>query len=84
MIIQIDTRKIKPGDSLSQGDCEAVIGFTADSNPLQWQFALLQLLGVVQKQLKERTRAGTDGANRRARIACADGCGGRWIQSEAI
>ena len=53
MIIQIDTRKIKPGDSLSQGDCEAVIGFTADSNPLQWQFALLQLLGVVQKQLKK-------------------------------
>ena len=53
MIIQIDTRKIKPGDSLSQGDCETVIGFTADSNPLQWQFALLQLLGVVQKQLKK-------------------------------
>ena len=53
MIFQIDTRKIKPGDSLSQGDCETVIGFTADSNPLQWQFALLQLLGVVQKQLKK-------------------------------
>lgn len=53
MNFQIDTRNIKPGDSLSQGDCEAVIGFTADSNPLQWQFALLQLLGVVQKQLKK-------------------------------
>lgn len=53
MIFQIDTTGLSPGDAITRGQCEAVIGFTEDTHPKDYQFALLQLLGVVQKQLKK-------------------------------
>lgn len=56
MIFQIDTTKVRLGDSITQGDCETVIGFTEASDPKAFQFALLQLLGVVQHQLKKEHR----------------------------
>lgn len=56
MIFQIDTKNVKLGDTITQGDCETVIGFTEASDPKGFQFALLQLLGVVQNQLKKEHR----------------------------
>ena len=53
MIFQIDTTGLSPGDAITRGQCETVIGFTEDANPKDYQFSLLQLLGVVQKQLKK-------------------------------
>jgi len=53
MIFQIDTTGLSPGDAITRGQCETVIGFTEDASPKDYQFALLQLLGVVQKQLKK-------------------------------
>lgn len=53
MNFQIDTTRLKPGGIVSQSDCESIIGFTEVSNQKDWQFAILQLLGVVQKQLKK-------------------------------
>jgi len=53
MIFQIDTTKIKPGDSITLAACEEAIGQACDESK-EWQFALLQLLGVVQKQLKKQ------------------------------
>jgi len=55
MNFQIDTTKIKPGDSITLAACEEAIGQTCDESK-EWQFALLQLLGVVQKQLKKEHR----------------------------
>jgi hypothetical protein len=55
MIFQIDTTKVKPGDSISLATCEQAIGHKCDESK-EWQFALLQLLGVVQKQLKKEHR----------------------------
>lgn len=53
MIFQIDTTNLSPGDAITRGECETVIGYTEDQRPKEYQFALLQLLGVVQKQLKK-------------------------------
>ena len=53
MIFQIDTTGLGPGDAVTRGQCETVVGFTEDEYPKDYQFALLQLLGVVQKQLKK-------------------------------
>ena len=53
MIFQVNTKQLKPGDSIGQSDCESAIGFTEESNQKEYQFALLQLLGTVQKQLKK-------------------------------
>lgn len=52
-MIPIDTRKMKPGDTISQQQCEEVIGYPELSNEKDWAFAMLQLLGVVQKQLRQ-------------------------------
>lgn len=52
-MIPIDTQKIKVGDTISQQQCEEVIGYPEASNPKDFQFALLQLLGIVQKQLRK-------------------------------
>jgi hypothetical protein len=52
MIFQIDTSNVKPGDSISLATCEEAIGHKCDESK-EWQFALLQLLGLVQKQLKK-------------------------------
>lgn len=52
-MISIDTRMIKLGDTISQQQCENVIGYPETSNPKDWQFAMLQLLGIVQKQLRQ-------------------------------
>jgi hypothetical protein len=55
MNFQIDTTKVKPGDSIPLAMCEEAIGHKCDESK-EWQFALLQLLGVVQKQLKKEHR----------------------------
>lgn len=52
-MIPIDTRKMKPGDTISQQQCEDAIGYPESSNEKDWAFAMLQLLGVVQKQLRQ-------------------------------
>ena len=39
MIFQIDTTKVKPGDSISLAACEEAIGQTCDESK-EWQFAL--------------------------------------------
>ena len=53
MIFQVDTTKLRPGDSISGPECESVIGFTEESDTKAYGFELLKLLGVVQKQLKK-------------------------------
>jgi len=55
MIFQIDTSKVRPGDSIPLAMCEEAIGYKCDDSK-EWQFALLQLLGIVQKQLKKEHR----------------------------
>lgn len=50
--MQIDTSKVKPGDSISVAACEQAIG-QPFSESKEWQFQLLQLMGLVQKQLKK-------------------------------
>ena len=52
-MLPIDTRKIKPGDTITQQQCEEVIGYPEASNTKDWPFAILQLLGIVQKQLRQ-------------------------------
>ncbi len=53
MLFAVDTKHIKPGDTITQGECEAVIGFQEESAQKDFQFAMLQLCGVVAKQLKD-------------------------------
>ncbi len=54
MTFQVDTKKIKLGDSIPQQQCEQIVGCLEADYPQQYQFLLLQLLGVVQKQLKQQ------------------------------
>ena len=51
MQLSIDTTHIKPGGTISQAECENIIGFTEASSPKDWALAVLQLSGVVAKQL---------------------------------
>jgi len=52
--VQIKTDKLKLGDGIPQAFCEDIIGFPETSDPKGFAFALLQLLGLVQKQLKQQ------------------------------
>lgn len=56
MELLVDTSNANLGDVITQAKCEEIIGFTEKSDFKGWQLAMLQLLGVVQKQLRAQHR----------------------------
>lgn len=54
MEILIDTSGVELGDVIPQNVCESIIGFTETQDFKGWSFAMLQLSGVVQKQIRAK------------------------------
>ncbi len=54
MEILIDTSSVDLGDVIPQTVCESIIGFTESEDFKGWSLAMLQLLGVVQKQIRAK------------------------------
>lgn len=49
----IDVSSLEHGDALTQEQCEDAIGYSESSDPKAFQFSLLQLMGVIQKALRQ-------------------------------
>lgn len=48
----IDTRDLEPGSTLPQVECEKLIGFTHESDPIGYQLGLLCLQNHIAKMLR--------------------------------
>lgn len=52
----IDIESIEPGSVLSQSDCDQLFGFAYETNPVEWQFKLMQLSDYVERELHKANR----------------------------
>lgn len=53
---EIDIESIEPGSVLSQSDCDQLFGFAYETNPVEWQFKLMQLSDYVERELHKANR----------------------------
>ena len=53
MKFNIDVSDLSPGDIIEQSQCEAIIGFSRDSDKYEYQFAVMQLAEHVAHELRK-------------------------------
>jgi len=51
MTYEIDIEAIEPGQTITQADCEAVIGYRRNGREYEYQFALMQLGKFIERSL---------------------------------